>query len=473
MKNKLYILIFFLIAGKILLAQLPGIVQMEYYFDNDPGFGNGTQVSFTSDSIVDVNFNADLSAIDIGYHKLFIRVKDTDGKWSLAFKQDVYKAGTSVTGQPLPDIVAMEYYFDNDPGFGNGESIQLTSDSLVDVNFEADLSLVDVGYHKLFVRTKDENGKWSLVFKQDVYKAGTPATAQPLPDITALEYFVDTDPGFGNGNNFAFNPDSVIDVILSPDLTGVTAGEHNLFYRVKDENGRWSLTNSTSFYMLGLKAFLQGPYDAITNVMNTGLNNAGNIPLQQPFGSNPAAKWYYNGGENVTAVPNNEIVDWVLIQLRDATDAANATGATVKETKAVFLLKDGSITGLDGNAPVPFTTEINDNMYVVIYHRNHLGILSSGPVQQTGENAYVYDFSTDENKVYGGSVAYKQLEPGVWGMVSADGNGDGSITNTDLNEEWKPQAGNAGYLSGDFDLNGQADNKDKNESGNELSPGLN
>ncbi len=92
MKKTIYLNILLLFLVKAIIAQLPDIVQMEYYFDNDPGFGNGTQVTFASDSIVDVNFNADLSTIAVGYHKLFIRIKDDDGKWSLVFKQDVYKA---------------------------------------------------------------------------------------------------------------------------------------------------------------------------------------------------------------------------------------------------------------------------------------------------------------------------------------------------------------------------------------------
>jgi hypothetical protein len=72
MKTKIYISILFLLIGKLIFAQLPDIVQMEYYFDNDPGFGNGTQVTFTSDSIVDVNFNANLSTVNVVYHILFL-----------------------------------------------------------------------------------------------------------------------------------------------------------------------------------------------------------------------------------------------------------------------------------------------------------------------------------------------------------------------------------------------------------------
>jgi len=255
-----------MLIGKLIFAQLPDIVQIEYYFDNDPGFGNGMQVSISYDSIVDVDFNADLSTIAVGYHKLFIRTKDSDGKWSLDFLQDIYKADTPSGGQLLPDIVALEYYFDTDPGFGNGEQVSLTSDSLVDVNFDADLSLVEVGYHKLFVRTKDENDKWSLIYKQDIYKADTPSGGQLLPDIVDLEYYFDTDPGFGNGEQVSLTSDSLVDVNFDADLSLVEVGYHKLFIRTKDENGKWSLIYMNEVYKGEEQEFsLSGGYQFISS----------------------------------------------------------------------------------------------------------------------------------------------------------------------------------------------------------------
>ncbi|RLD53456.1 MAG: hypothetical protein DRJ05_16440, partial [Bacteroidetes bacterium] len=43
-----------------------------------------------------------------------------------------------------------------------------------------------------------------------------------------------------------------------------------------------------------------------------------------------------------------------------------------------------------------------------------------------------------------------------------DGSGDGSITSGDINS-WEFSAGNQGYLFGDYNLDSQADNKDKND----------
>jgi len=241
MKLRTSIIISLLLLGKLLFAQLPNLVQIEYFFDTDPGFGNGTQVSFTPDSVIDVNFNADISSLNVGYHKLFIRTKDENHKWSLIYKQGIYKAGSPTSNSPLPDLTQMEYYFDTDPGYGNGFQIPFSSDSVVSVDFNADLSSIDVGYHKLFVRTKDENNKWSLIYKQGIFKAGSPISNSPLPDLTQMEYFFDTDPGFGNGTDIPITADSLINQDFNADMTSLSVGTHQLYVRAKDENHKWSL----------------------------------------------------------------------------------------------------------------------------------------------------------------------------------------------------------------------------------------
>ena len=49
-------------------------------------------------------------------------------------------------------------------------------------------------------------------------------------------------------------------------------------------------------------------------------------------------------------------------------------------------------------------------------------------------------------------------------MYGGDGNADGLVSEADRTEVWAPQAGAAGYLSGDFNMDAQAGNKDKNDT---------
>ncbi|MBN3035463.1 MAG: hypothetical protein JW861_07730 [Bacteroidales bacterium] len=205
-----------------------------------------------------------------------------------------------------------------------------------------------------------------------------------------------------------------------------------------------------------LRVLLEGPYNG--NMMNTSLNPI-YLPLFQPFSQPP---WNYFGSESVSSIPNTDVVDWILVELRDAPDAASAVSATAIAGKAGFLLKDGSITGLDGISPMQFNENILYNLFVVIIHRNHLDIMSANsPVVSGG--IYTYDFSTGSGQVYGGSIGYKEIGPGVWGMAGGDGNSDGQVSNLDKNDVWSVQAGTSGYQSADFDLDGEVNNNDKIE----------
>lgn len=216
---------------------------------------------------------------------------------------------------------------------------------------------------------------------------------------------------------------------------------------------------------LALTCFLEGPYST-GGAMNTTLLSGGYIPTSQPYNpgtpyyGNNSPVWLYGGIETADPVPAN-VVDWVLVQLRDADAATNATSATIKGMKAGLLLSDGSIVGLDGLSNMSFSgVTITNNLYVVIYHRNHLGIMSNNAVTSSGGD-YTYDFSTSVTQVYGGINGHKEIETGVWGLVAADGNGNGLVQNTDEVNVWKVDLGGSGYQAGDFNLNGLTQNTDE------------
>lgn len=210
--------------------------------------------------------------------------------------------------------------------------------------------------------------------------------------------------------------------------------------------------------LVDLTVFHEGPFAG--NEMTTQLNTAGVLPLVQPYSAFP---WNYNGTESVTAIPGPDVVDWVLIELRDAPGAAQATELTAIGQRAAFLLKNGSVTDLDGVSPLQFEgMAIQNSLFAVVWHRNALGIMSAFPLTETG-GVYTYDFSSGSGQVFGGNNAHKELAPGVWGMIGGDGNSDGQVNNSDKNEVWAVQAGNSGYIQGDFNLDEQVSNPDKVE----------
>jgi len=209
---------------------------------------------------------------------------------------------------------------------------------------------------------------------------------------------------------------------------------------------------------LDLKVYLEGPFQDAT--MTTLINQHNYLPLNQPYYGFP---WNYPGTESVIAIPDPAIVDWLLVELRETEgDVTTATTATRIAQQAVFLKNDGSVTGLDGNSLPEFNVGVNHNLFVVIWHRNHLAIITALPIAQSNGN-YVYDFSSGPGQVHGGLSGHKELVPGMWGMVAADGNADGVVDMNDKNDSWMAQAGLSGYYSGDFNLDTRVNNIDKND----------
>ncbi|MBN1340880.1 MAG: VCBS repeat-containing protein [Bacteroidales bacterium] len=208
---------------------------------------------------------------------------------------------------------------------------------------------------------------------------------------------------------------------------------------------------------LDLIVMLEGPFNG--SEMNATLNSGGYLPLSQPYNSAP---WNYAGTEAVATIPNADVVDWILVELRDAPDAASAGSAAIVARQAAFLLKDGSVVSVNGSSlPIFFYSPVH-SLFTVIWHRNSIGVMSANALTEAG-GVYTWDFTTAAGQAYGGGNAHKELAPGIWGLAGADGNADGQVNNGDKIDVWSMQAGTGGYKSGDFNLDAQVNNGDKND----------
>jgi len=212
---------------------------------------------------------------------------------------------------------------------------------------------------------------------------------------------------------------------------------------------------------VSLSVFLEGPFNS-TTAMNTTLNTGNLMPLNQPYSN--VAPWNYTGTESVTTIPAG-VVDWVLVEVRQATSPDLATSATILTKRAGFLKSDGAIVDLDGASPLNIgRPTITGNLYVVVRHRNHLAIMSSTSPTLTG-TTYSYDFTTGLTQVYGGGTGYKQIgvAPLKFGMIAGDVDHDGQVITNDYNS-WASKFGITGlYLTSDIDMNGQVFTNDYNK----------
>ncbi len=236
-------------------------------------------------------------------------------------------------------------------------------------------------------------------------------------------------------------------------------------YRVKVKYGSCPVVFSDSLELtivitieLNLKIYLEGSYE--NQQMSTTLNVSGLLPLAHPYNVTP---WNYNGEENVSGIPNADVVDWILIEIRETEgDASSATNEKAVYVKAGFLLDDGQITDITGSSKLTFTSAFIDNHFVLIWHRNHLGVIASQPMAFFG-NTYVYDFSYSAARVLGGTAGYVEFENGFWGMAAGDINADKVINYNDKAFGWEADAALHGYLAADANLDIQVNNPDKND----------
>ncbi|MFC0877055.1 T9SS type A sorting domain-containing protein [Saccharicrinis sp. FJH2] len=134
-----------------------------------------------------------------------------------------------------------EYFVDNDPGYGNGYLMNFTPTESLTLASELSLETVSPGFHTLYYRLKDDVNGWGQTFYQNVF------VSLPVQNITRLEYFIDVDPGYGNGISLFEGSADVADINSVISLENIEPGYHVLFYRSQDE-GSWGETFRHPFY---------------------------------------------------------------------------------------------------------------------------------------------------------------------------------------------------------------------------------
>jgi hypothetical protein len=189
------------------------------------------------------------------------------------------------------------------------------------------------------------------------------------------------------------------------------------------------------------KAYLQGPFN--NNLMATNLTQGSFLPISQPYNQPP---WNYNGNESFGSGPNSTMVDWVLVELRNASNPSQ-----IVARRAAILKNDGLLLEPNGTEGVHFTNVDPGSYYIAIHHRNHLAIMSAAPVELSLTST-IYDFTNAINKAYGQDPMV-ELGTGRYGMFATDGNADGIVNTSDRDDIWLMQNGNMGYLEGDFNMN--------------------
>ncbi len=278
-------------------------------------------------------------------------------------------------------------------------------------------------------------------------------------------------PGTGNINDdpIFLNP-SLGDYHLHPSSPCIDAGDPaDDFSREPQPNGgrinmgfygnTEEATASVSDLALSISLIinLQGAYDPVEGLMRDNLRTSALLPLSEPYTG--LGYMHLGGGDEsvqqtVFGVGGMDaIVDWVFLEIRDKSDFA-----LIIATRSALLQRDGDVVDVDGLSPVSFSNLPADDYYLVVKHRNHLGVMSAAPVALSNTTTIV-DFTSDLNDVFGASNGIATLSDGTLGLFSGDFNRNGQVQNTDYNALLET-LGTAGYAAGDLDLNSQIQNTD-------------
>ena len=80
------------------------------------------------------------------------------------------------------------------------------------------------------------------------------------------------------------------------------------------------------------------------------------------------------------------------------------------------MKNDGGIVDLDGTSAVAFPGVADGDYYIVVYHRNHLPVMSAAAVTLAEGVTVNYDFTTAQSQAFG-TNAMSEVATGVYGLA--------------------------------------------------------
>ncbi len=205
------------VSRMIYVCDAVGIQGCEYFIDTDPGNGKGTFLPDIKSGAFD--FEIPTAGITVGSHTLTLRTLNTNGNWDCGISRAFI-----VTANNLE----IEWFYDKDPGVGNGNRITAESDQNILMLPTEGLTS---GAHTLSMRVKDSQNRWTPTMTHPLY------ITEPVEDVVGGEYFIDEDPGEGNATGFGLSEDGINSFIIPTDNLAV--GTHYLTIRCKTDRGNW------------------------------------------------------------------------------------------------------------------------------------------------------------------------------------------------------------------------------------------
>ena len=321
--RKIKLILMFCVLWSFSSAQ--NITTAEYFFDgNDLGFGNNTTLTVTQ---ANENYNVSTSSLSNGFHDLYIRVFDQAanegaGVWS-HYDRTTFYISDFPTGQ---NVVAARYFIDElDPVILEVDPVNTN----ITESYSIQLDGLDEGFHSFYIQTQVEDGTWSLYDRQIFYVKDL----SDLPsDIVAAEYWINGDPGIGDGEP--------IDISMSPLTIPIASdfpvGDHSFCIRVQNSNGDWSLYCCATFTVIdptvGLEESLYNAVEVSPNPFadTITINTTRAMVFESVTVYDITGKQVYNVSDDLRRFDLSHLESGIYI-LKITTESEQATFKLVKQ----------------------------------------------------------------------------------------------------------------------------------------------
>ncbi len=218
------------------------------------------------------------------------------------------------------------------------------------------------------------------------------------------------------------NTDAVVGTFLNyPEGSSVQIADYAFSISYMGGDGNDVSLTKLPRISLQPKVYLQGaslnPNTGEESLMRDDLRIAAYIPTVTPYGDGLITN---NSVLSVTGT--DAIVDWIWIELRDAN-----SNTIVVDSRSALLQRDGDVVDVDGLSPLAFNLSAG-NYYVVIKHRNHLGIMSASTILLDNTSVAQIDFTNGSISTFGTNAQTTYGMPtNIRGMWAGDANVDGQV----------------------------------------------
>jgi hypothetical protein len=400
------------------------IAQAEYFYDADPGVGNGFQMGLTQNGN-ETEFIGyfPTTGLSIGKHKLSVRAQNIEGNWSIYETKQI-----NIISSPT----IAEYFFDTDPGVGNGVAIALNANGVSQADYTGNIiapPYLSNGFHKVYIRSMDDENKWGQYDSLSVFINCTNPVLQSITQTTTTTNGVLGTTLTANGllygaANWSWYTGNCGGTLIGTGNTIFTSFNDPTTIYVRGEGGCTNTfpclsTTVTPKHNLFVKLFLQGYYTGNGNMTTALLNQ--------------------------NQVSTSTITDTVIVELRDA-------------VTNLLVIAQPNILHTDGSIKCDLNT-FYGTYNIAIKHRNSIETWSANNIILNAGQVTQYNFTTSSSQAFGGNQI--EIETGIYAFYSGDINQDGAIDNVDFSL-WEADA-NAfatGYLTSDINGNGSVDNVD-------------